>query len=70
MGSKDITNEEMLTYLNDSANKRWRTTPNFKGTSSTKAVVNPVTKGKAASKGSPPPPVFNGVNFAQPATTP
>jgi hypothetical protein len=75
MGSKDITNEEMLTYLNDSANKRWRTTPNFKGTTSTKAVAKPVNNPtnkttKAASKGSTPPPLFNGLNFVQPATTP
>jgi hypothetical protein len=71
MGNKDITNEEMLTYLNDSANSRWlkagnRATP---AKVATKAVSKPAAKTtKAASKGSTPPPLFGGVTFAQPTT--
>jgi hypothetical protein len=94
MGNKDITNEEMLTYLKDPKNDRWLKAGKKSAPAkvATKAVANPTTKttaqvaaakaaaaakatsakgakkGKAASKGSTPPPVFNGLNFTPPTT--
>lgn len=78
MGNKDITNEEMLTYLKDPKNNKWlKIGQRLKSPTAVKVAPNPPAQNnqqapKPTGKGgkTPPPPLFNGLNFVQPTTTP